>query len=248
MAAGSRLLAPPQLNKSVSLPSPLSAGGSTFDIVADLVEYTGLDRPSVEALLLRRPENFRTEWHAFPRHLRRDRWFYLSSRMYLFGNAVHVHDRPKLLDFLEQHAAPGLPVLDFGGGTGNVALALAARNRDVDYLELSALQKDFTRFRVAKHGMEAQVRILDEWQPLPPSRYGLICAIDVLEHVPEPGRTAGRLVDALATGGVLVENTVFGSTTHNPMHLEDEGDLGRVLRARLELVEDQEGRRVWRSR
>lgn len=233
--------------EDVPLPAPLSSADEVFDVTADLVAYTGLDRPAVEALLQRRPENFRSEWLAFPERFRADRWFYLSSRMYLFGNAVHVHNRADLVDLLEGLVPHHTPVLDFGGGTGNVALALAARGCEVDYLELSALQKDFTRFRIDKYGLADRVRVLDEWHELPRARYGLISAIDVLEHVPEIDEKIRQLLAGLVPGGVLVENTEFGGTAWNPMHLRDEHDLVGSLRSALELVTELNGFRTWRS-
>lgn len=217
-----------------------------FDVTGDLAAYTGLDLPLVEDLLQRRSENFRSEWLAFPARFRRDRWFYLSSRMYLFGNAVHVHDDPKLIDTLDALAQPDMPTLEFGGGTGNVALALGARGRDVEFLELSALQKDFVRFRIDRYGLGERVRVLDEWQALPESRYGLIVALDVLEHIPDLELTARQLLAALAPKGVLVENSAFGSSAKNPMHLPDELDLVRFLRSHLSLAAETDRLRTWR--
>jgi 2-polyprenyl-3-methyl-5-hydroxy-6-metoxy-1,4-benzoquinol methylase len=244
VGAGAKLLASPAFDH-VDVPRPLQAAGRTFDVVADLVAYTGLGESEVRALLSREPENFRTEWHGFPARFRTDHWFYLSSRMYLFANAVHFTD-DRTVDRLVRLGSAGLPVLDFGGGTGNLALALAAHGLTVDYVELSALQKDFTRFRVDRHQLAAQVRVLDAWGALAEGRYGLVCAFDVLEHLPDVDDVVARLVEGLAPGGMLVENTIFGPTRENPMHLDDDHGLVALLRDRLSLESDAHGFRTWR--
>ena len=160
---------------------PGKADGVSIDVVDDLVGYTGLEREQVLALIQRRHENFRTEWHGFPPQVRTEAWFYLASRTYLFGNAAH--DAEPTVDALAHLRPAPSDILDFGGGTGNLALALVARGNRVDYLERSALQKDFVRFRIQKYGFDRHICLLDQWIPLESSSYDIVCAMDVLEHV-----------------------------------------------------------------
>jgi SAM-dependent methyltransferase len=223
-----RLLLFPYRNERVDLPPPLLVGERRFDVVADLREFTALQPASVHALIARRIENFRTEWLQLPAPLRDDRWFYLSSRMYLFANAVHFHEAPEVIDEIAALLPPGGHVLDFGGGTGNLALALAAHGFRVDYRELSALQKEFARFRVHRYGLQERVEILDSWSELPPKEYDAVCAFDVLEHLPDLAHVVEKLAPSLAEGGVLIDTPSFGAGPSNPMHYEDPG-LGSLL-------------------
>jgi SAM-dependent methyltransferase len=243
---GTKLLLHPHRSERVDVPTPIDIDRRRVDIVEDLVEYTGLDRDRVEALIRRSHESFRTEWHAVPPALRNEEWFYLVSRTYLFANAAH--DAGGVANALSGFLTDASDVLDFGGGTGNLALAIAARGHRVDYLERSALQKDFVRFRVEKHGLEGRVRVLDQWSPLPPASYDLVCAFDVLEHIESLGETLTTMLRALRPGGLLAESSPFVRNVSNPMHHETDADFLRVLtRNRFSPVHKSESFRLWRA-
>jgi SAM-dependent methyltransferase len=221
----------PHRDERVPLPRSTEVEGRSFDVVADLVDYTGLTREQVEALVHRRHETFRGEWHALPSALQNETWYYLASRTYLFANSVH--DPLPVLDEVAAYASPPGVVLDFGGGTGNLALALAAKGHRVDYLEVSALQKDFVRFRVAKYDLGERVRVLDRWKRLRRDAYGLVCAFDVLEHLPDLASVLERdLLPALTKHGILAECSPFVRNLSNPMHHEDEAEFDAFLHER----------------
>jgi len=218
------------------------------DLIDDLAAYTALPVAVVEDLVCRRrPVDFRAEWHATPPALRGDHWFYLSSKTYLFGNAIHFVTDAEV-DAVAELLPPGAAVLEFGAGSGNLSVGLARRGHQVVCDELSALQRDFIRFRVARHGLGDRVRVLDPWQPPDVGSVDAITAFDVLEHVPD-GRALleERLLPALRAGGVLVEDSPFDRNVANPMHHEDWG-LEAHLRARGMTVDRTAGARtrVWR--
>jgi SAM-dependent methyltransferase len=243
-----KLLLFPYRNERVDLPPALVVGDHRFDVVDDLVKFTSLPPESVHALITRRVENFRTEWLQLPAALRDDRWFYLSSRMYLFGNAVHFHEAPEVIDEIAALVPAGGRVLDFGGGTGNLALALAAHGFQVDYHELSALQKEFARFRVHRHGLQERVEILDSWTGLTPGRYDLVCAFDVFEHLPDLAKVVEALAPSIAEGGVLIDTPSFGAGRWNPMHHEDPGLASLLAGQELLLDRTLPAFRVWAKR
>ena len=171
-------------------PAALAVGATSFDVGRDLVNYTGLPPDEVDRLLRRRSDSFRAEWYTTPRKRRLDAWFYLASSTYLFGNAVH-DPLPQLKLLRDRGIRPGR-ALDFGGGTGNLALAMAAAGWTVDYLEHSALQKDFVAYRLNAYGFADRVRVLDDWRPIAAETYDLVVAIDVLEHVADLERLLTR--------------------------------------------------------
>jgi SAM-dependent methyltransferase len=242
--AGRRLLLGLHAHEKVPVPSPLSVGGRLFDVAADIAEYTNLRSVEVDALLRRRVDSFRVEWHTL--RPRSEDWFYISSRGYLFANASHFHGTREL-GLLCEAVPPPAAVLDFGGGTGNLTLALAAAGYRVDYLEISALQKDFVRFRVAKHGLGELVRVLDRWESLTSGAYDLVCAFDVLEHLHDLPDRLAELLDALGPGGTFVESSPFVRNLSNPMHHDDVHDLDVLLtRQGLELITTWAELRLWR--
>lgn len=246
--AGGGLVRFPHRHEHIALPTPLEIDGYRFDVLVELAEYTELDADLTAALVRREADDFRSEWYALPSKLRKDVWFYTSSRTYLFANAVHVYESPELIDLLLKLSPREGRVLEFGGGSGNLALALAARGLHVDFLELSALQKDFVRYRVARHGLGEQLTILDRWSSVEESTYDLICAFDVFEHLPDLEHVLDSLiVPALKRDGVLAERSPFSRNLANPMHHEDTRGFDSLLERRsLRVVSDDPLCRVWR--
>jgi 2-polyprenyl-3-methyl-5-hydroxy-6-metoxy-1,4-benzoquinol methylase len=227
---GRTLLLSPHRGEDVRLPAAWSVGAHTFDVLADAVEYTQLPRATVEDLLRRRPESFRSEWHTLPNETRTDHWYYLASRTYLFANAVHLHEDRGTWEWIDQVIPGSGRVLEFGGGTGNLSLALAASGRQVAYLEVSALQKDFVRFRVGRHGLDRQVDVLDWWRQPEHGGFDAVIALDVFEHLDDlPRRLRADILPALRAGGLLVEASPFVRNLSNPMHHTDATALETTL-------------------
>jgi hypothetical protein len=231
--------------EDIELPPPIEIGERRFDVAADLVDYTGLSPNEVRGLLERKSDSFRAEWFlASPEH-RADEWFYRASSMYLFGNAVH--DPSPVLDLLESNTVKPGRALEFGGGTGNLALALAGSGWSVDYLEHSALQKDFVAFRAERYQLSEHIRILHDWHRLAADAYDLVCAMDVFEHIEQMDTLlTGQLLPAIRQGGVLIESSPFVRTLSNPMHHEHRG-LDPLLQSEGFVLRDEtdEGR-LWK--
>ena len=246
--AATRLAFFPFRREQNPLPEPVERG-VRIDVVDDLQAYTQLPRETIEReLVSRRDLSFRTEWHSTPDELRSDRWFYLSAKGYLFGNASHFTDVEFVNRFVEPHVRPGGRVLDFGGGAGNLALLLAGAGFEVVYTELGALQRDFVRFRLARHGLTTLISVLDWWERAEPGSLDAVVAVDVLEHLDDCRSILhDHLLPALRPGGTLIENTSFVVNVSNPMHHEDFGLDAHLRAAGMDLVEAaDDGTRVWR--
>ena len=140
-------------------------------------------------------------------------------------------------------------MLDFGAGTGQRSRCCSPPlGLDVWVSELNALQRDFIRFRVARHGLGDRVTVADPWAELPPAGFGAIMAVDVLEHLPDCRSVLEEtLLPALARDGVLVENSPFVVNTANPMHHEDFGFEPFMTGSGFAVVANGgDGTRVWR--
>jgi SAM-dependent methyltransferase len=238
----------PFSDETQAVPQPRDVGGVVLDVVGDIAAYTELPRDEVEELIRRRRLlSFRAEWYATPKRLRRDSWFYRSSKSYMFGNAVHVPTDEWVQGFVRSHIGAG-PVCEIGAGTGNLAIYLSALGHRVTVTELNALQRDLMRFRAAKHGLEDRLRVLDPWDRVPSGAFAAVVALDVLEHLPNLRAVLdGTIVPALAADGVLVENSPFVANTANPMHHADFGMAAHMSAAGFALVaEGSDLTRVWR--
>jgi 2-polyprenyl-3-methyl-5-hydroxy-6-metoxy-1,4-benzoquinol methylase len=247
---GRALLLAPHAGEEVPLPPVWSVGDHAFDVVDDAVAYTQLPRAVVEDLIRRRPESFRSEWHTLPTGTRTDHWYYLASRTYLFANAVHLHEDHATWEWIDSMLPRDARVLEFGGGTGNLSLALAASGRRVAYVEVSALQKDFVRFRRDRYGLEGKVDILDSWRRPEPGSFDAVVALDVFEHLADlPQRLKSDLLPALKPTGVLVEASPFVRNLSNPMHHTDAAGLDTTLTdAAFAIVAEDDLLRAWRRR
>lgn len=241
--------AAPFIRESHTLPPLITVGSKQIDTAEDLAAFTQLDRAVVvEELQRRRRLNFRGEWFSTNPRIRDDHWFYLSSKTYLFANAVHFSDGRFASDFVRPLLDDGGRVLDFGGGTGELALRLAGEGIPVSFVELNALQRDFVRFRIARHDLGHLIDVLDPWAPIPQTAFAAVTALDVLEHLPDAQAIlAEKLLPALTPTGVLIENTPFIADVHNPMHHSDFG-FAAFMAARGYVVVEQDAAktRCWR--
>lgn len=229
-------------------PRAVEAGDFRLDVVEDLAAYTQLPRALVEQELRTRSGiNFRGEWLATPKRLREDHWFYLSSKTYLFANATHFPDTSFANSYVRPYIGPDGRALDFGSGTGNLALIMAALGIHVWASELNALQRDFIRFRVARHRLGDRVTVSDPWDKLPRDAFDAVVAVDVLEHLPNCRAVLERqLLPALSRKGALVENSPFIVSTANPMHHEDFGLEPFMHDAGFAIAQNgEDGTRVW---
>jgi SAM-dependent methyltransferase len=235
-------------NETRALSAPITICGLTIDTIDDIAEFTGLGRTVAETeVATRRSLNFRSEWFATPMPIRRDHWFYLSSKTYLFANASHFTDGAFVREFRERIPS-GARVLDFGGGSGELSLQLASAGYHVTFLELNSLQRDFMRFRIDRHSLHDVLDVLDPWASMPRAAFDAVVAMDVIEHLPNAAEVLReRLLPARKNDGVLVENSPFVVNPGNPMHHEDFGFDVLMAGQGLTEVQPISDARVWAS-
>lgn len=114
----------------------------------------------------------------------------------------------ELLDDLEPRVG-GRRLLDVGCGDGTAVRAASERGWQARGIELSEPAVELCR----RFGLDCSA--IDFFDPsLDDERFDVIIMIELLEHVPEPGRFLGRAAELLDPGGMLYLTTPnFGSVS-----------------------------------
>lgn len=133
----------------------------------------------------------------------------------------------------------GRKALVIGAGLGTEVQILRAGGNAVDVYELPGVLREFLIQRFDGRG----VSILD-WLPEGRGQYGVVAAVDVLEHV-HPNEIAEmllRIEGLLAKGGTLVMHATWGSGERFPQHY-DHRTLVEPWLERFERIGESEWRK-----
>jgi mycofactocin system glycosyltransferase len=194
-------------------------------LVAELAAYLGLPEGEVAERCAAGASALAAAWAAAaPDGPDAVAAFYRGGDTYLFELTrwhALADDESALVQVvaLEQALAHGCrTALDFGSGIGALGLLLARHGLAVTLAEVNPALQAYARWRFARRGLAATFLDPDD-APLPAGAFDLVAAIDVLEHLPDPGAALARLAAALRPGGVLVVHAPDAPDPLRPMHL-----------------------------
>lgn len=168
------------------------------------------------------------EWNEQPRGTFEGiRDFYENDAYFVFICSMSSWPNSSLDPLARPLIRPGMHVLDYGCGHGNVGLACAQ-------LGASVLCADASRrvLRVIDHvtgAAQLPVQTLCVRQSVPElgaELYDFVSCLDCLEHVQDPIGVLRSLVTATKHGGHLRLSVFFGDHEHAPYHLREHARLG----------------------
>ncbi len=122
-------------------------------------------------------------------------------------------------------------VLDFGSGAGHFAILLAQNGSQVDCVEACKVKQHFLKFRAQAAGLSKLIRSGQRR-----SSYGLILAINVLDHLKQPDATLEKLIDLLAPDGRFVHVSAFVNDGWHQANESVKERLANTLLKRLKLT------------
>lgn len=200
--------------------------------VDELAEFTGKSEKEVEELLLRAPEMLAEAWRrerpeeGGPEALAR--WYERNSFYYLFDLTAFSLTAKQIAFTLNLLRLARGRCLDYGAGSGQLAVELAHGEHEVTYFDVEGRTQEFARRRAERAGIE--LKFLSSKQDLEAGGYDTVYSVEVLEHLPDLEGELRLLASLLRPGGMMVLTIPSGPTKSHPMHLEHRLDTKRCLR------------------
>lgn len=116
-------------------------------------------------------------------------------------------------------------VLDFGGGIGTHALAVASLS-DVEhvwFVDLNPENRDFVSSRAKSLGLQDNISVHRDLNSTGDVQFDTLVCLDVLEHLPEPSNQLLTFFDRLSDDATALMNWYFfkGNKGEYPFHFDD---------------------------
>ena len=118
---------------------------------------------------------------------------------------------PVRLRFVAQRCAlAGARVLDVGCGGGLLAEALAREGARVTAIDLAPGMIEVARMHASAHGLSIDYRVAaaEELAGTDPGGFDVLTCMEMLEHVPQPGRMLATLASLVRPGGSVFVSTL----------------------------------------
>jgi SAM-dependent methyltransferase len=203
----------------------------TDDDLDDLVTFTGLSRDQcLERVRSYSLNELAEAWRrSNPNTAEAVQDFYRKTDLYLW-ELMQWHSSPlrypywDSLSYFVEHFPPDAGwrrVYDFGCGVGTDGLFLASRGYDVTLVDVDSPTFRFAQHRFNRRGLGGTFLESSAALPEPTATYDAVICFDVLEHLPDPLEAAQRLIGALRTGGMFLQQGTFTDLGSHPCHLPD---------------------------
>ena len=121
------------------------------------------------------------------------------------------HLNPVRTDYIAARShLEGARVLDVGCGGGLLAEALARKGARVTAVDLAPAMIETARLHAAESGLDISYRVQDAsvLAASPEPRFDVVCCMEMLEHVPDPGSFIAVLARLVRPGGSVFISTL----------------------------------------
>jgi len=120
---------------------------------------------------------------------------------------------PLRLDYIDQHAGglKGKKVIDVGCGGGILAESMALRGADTLGIDMGEAPLSVAELHALESGVENisyQKITVEEIAAEQAEKYDVVCCMEMLEHVPDPGSIIQACADLVKPGGSIFFSTI----------------------------------------
>lgn len=200
--------------------------------ISDLAEFTSENPTVVEELLATSTAKLAADWRQKQPKTREEveRWYAENAAYYIYDLAqFHLAYKHIVFTMDVMSLAKGR-VLDYGGGIGDLSVALAEKGCDVTYLDVEGRSKQYAQWQAERRGVK--INFTSTHDEIEGKSFDTIIVLDVLEHLYEPEEVLNFLVNRLAKDGMIIVSAYFGATQAHPMHFDHKLDVHRYLSER----------------
>ena len=152
----------------------------------DLSEYLGISIDEVNKNLSEGCVKVSGEWESKYGNsdVSNEEDFYRDCKNYLFDISNYNLETDRIKTYVARilRGMKGGPVLDFGGGTGDLSLSLALLKVPVLYFDICESSRDFLIWRINKYDIK-DITVIDSLDDILNYNYRNVAALDVLEHL-----------------------------------------------------------------
>jgi 2-polyprenyl-3-methyl-5-hydroxy-6-metoxy-1,4-benzoquinol methylase len=197
------------------------------DAAVEIAEFLGMDAGVVATGIVHSTNLIADDWKkARPETPEEIHDWYEKTPYYIFDLAAYhlvSAGYARTIELIEDKlGGVSGPVLDFGGGDGDMTIRLAGLGLDVTYCDVPGRTMKYAQWRFQRNKLN--IRVIESISPHTidlDRQYAAILALDVLEHLVNPIIFCEIFFKNLEPGGVLIAKPSFSDAPDLfPMHLK----------------------------
>ena len=123
-----------------------------------------------------------------------------------------LHDiNPLRANYIDEHSpVAGQRLVDVGCGGGILAEAMALRGAEVTGIDMGEAPLNVAQLHKLESGVDVDYRqcTAEQLAGEQPQSFDIVCCLEMLEHVPDPGAVIAACADLCKPGGSLYFSTI----------------------------------------